>query len=146
MEVECPGAEGDLPQSGQLPPARQRCCTWRAETTTVAPPPREEGADHSGLLSKAEQKSTVLAQIRSILADRQCDAPLVADVALSPNASAVAQGGYFPWQLRLAISVTTGKIQQLVVATHLSSVPAPQFRVWGQDGRQLSVCYPCAWP
>lgn len=109
-------------------------------------PPREEGADHSGLLSKAEQKSTVLAQIRSILADRQCDAPLVADVALSPNASAVAQGGYFPWQLRLAISVTTGKIQQLVVATHLSSVPAPQFRVWGQDGRQLSVCYPCAWP
>lgn len=74
--------------------------------------------------------------MKSILAYCLSDAFVVADVVFS------ARGGYFPWQLRLAISVTTGKIQAMVVSTHLSRAPALQSLgpIWRTAQCVLSMC------
>lgn len=89
-EVEHPGDEGELPPSGQAPPVGQRRSKRRAAASAVAlsskkvkPAHREER--HSGLSSKVEQLSAELAQMRSMLRDRQPDAPLVGALAPSPS-------------------------------------------------------------
>lgn len=74
-ELEHPGDEGELPPSDQPPPVHQRHSNRLAAATAVAPPKKKAKSDHSRLSSEVEQLSAELAQMRSMLTDRQPEAP-----------------------------------------------------------------------
>lgn len=102
-DIDCQEDEGDLPPSGQSPPAQQKRSKRRAEATAVAPSRKRGKSDHSRLSPKVEQLSAELAQMRSMLRARQPDAPLKDDVAPSPPMPVLIPEEY---TLSLAASAT----------------------------------------
>ncbi|XP_074544637.1 uncharacterized protein LOC141804210 [Halichoeres trimaculatus] len=82
--VEGPAADAGLPPSGQPPSACRTRSKRRAETAATASSKKRARSGHGRMSAEVERLSAELAQMRSLLAERQPDAPLVADVALSP--------------------------------------------------------------